>query len=309
MAVTGSGEVVTPSGEAVDPQTIKDLAGAISAGKCILFLGAGVHHAPPDGSAFQYPEQERPPLGGELAQQMAAECDFAAVCRGESPTNLQRVALCYERNKSRQDLVNRIRTAVDDHTEPSPALRALAELPFPIVMTTNYDQLFERALALSPERKRPYVGIYSRERVVTPDYPGPDDPSGDKPFVFKMHGDINVPESIVVTDEDYIHFVLRMNDVEQMKPVPDTIQYQLRRWPTLFIGYGLLDFNLRLLFRTLRWGLDQARWPNSYSVDISPDPLNKDTWMREGLRFIVEDVWEFVPELYRLVMGREMPAT
>src|ERR1035441_4657303 len=53
-------------------------------------------------------------------------------------------------------------------------------------------------------------------------------------------------------------------------------------------------FNLRLLFRTLRWGLDQARWPSSYSVDVRPDPLNKDTWSKEGLRFIVEDVWEFV---------------
>jgi SIR2-like domain len=309
MPVTGSGEVVTPAGQSVDAQTIGDLAEAVKAGQCILFLGAGVHHAPPEGFGFEYPEKERPPLGGELAETLAGECGFASVCGDESPTNLQRVALCYERQKSRQDLVNRIRAIVDDRTEPSPALRALAEMPFPIIMTTNYDTLFERALGLSPVRKRPVVGVYSRERKVTPDYPGPGDPSAERPFLFKMHGDINAPESIVVTDEDYIHFVLRMNDVELMKPIPGEIQYRLKRWPTLFVGYGLLDFNLRLLFRTLRWGLDQAQWPSSYSVDVRPDPLNKDTWSKEGLRFIVEDVWEFVPELYTLVLGRDMPKT
>ena len=75
------------------------------------------------------------------------------------------------------------------------------------------------------------------------------------------------------------------------------------------MGYSLLDFNLRLLFRTLHWKLDAARRPESYSVDITPDPLVSDVFSREhGLRFIVEDVWEFVPQLYREVIGAEMPS-
>ena len=32
----------------------------------------------------------------------------------------------------------------------------------------------------------------------------------------------------------------------------------LTDWTTLFVGYSLLDYNLRLLFKTLRWKIDSA---------------------------------------------------
>jgi hypothetical protein len=46
-----------------------------------------------------------------------------------------------------------------------------------------------------------------------------------------------------------------------------------------------------------------------YSVDRSPDPLIFDVWQdqRRYVRFVVQDVWAFVPQLYRLVLGKEMP--
>jgi hypothetical protein len=55
-----------------------------------------------------------------------------------------------------------------------------------------------------------------------------------------------------VTDEDYIQFVLRMTDKDPYDPVPMSLKHFLKRWTTLFIGYSLLDYNLRLLFKTLR---------------------------------------------------------
>jgi hypothetical protein len=77
----------------------------------------------------------------------------------------------------------------------------------------------------------------------------------------------------------------------------------------LFVGYSLLDYNLRLLFKTLRWGLDLAKIPRTYSVDREPDPLILNVWQnRKYVTFIAQDVWSFVPELYRRVRGTEMPA-
>ena len=70
-----------------------------------------------------------------------------------------------------------------------------------------------------------------------------------------------IARSLVITDEDYIQFVLRMTDKEPYHPVPVTMKHYLKRWPTLFIGYSLKDYNLRLLFRTLRWKLDKAKFP------------------------------------------------
>jgi hypothetical protein len=86
--------------------------------------------------------------------------------------------------------------------------------------------------------------------------------------------------------------------------------YHLMRLPTLFIGYSLMDYNLRLLFKTLRWRMDKSKFPMSYSVDPFPDPLLEFS-MGEGDRrqviFIAQDVWTFVPALYREVTGKEMP--
>lgn len=286
------------------------LVESVRQGRCILFLGAGVHYPPPADSPYTYPVLERPPLGGALAKKLALECDFALNCPGEKDDNLQRVALCFEKVLGRQELVERIRQEVEDHSKPSAALRGLAELQFPLVMTTNYDTLFERGLRLDRVGKNPFVGVYSPNRYQrTPDYAGGDEPTADRPFVFKAHGDLGTPDSIVVTDEDYITFVLRMNtEGPGFHPIPDTFLYKLNKWPTLFVGYRLLDFNLRLLFRTLRWRLDAAQRPNSYSVDLKPDPLVSELWTKEhGLRFIVEDVWQFVPRLYSEVMDAEMP--
>jgi len=146
-------------------------------------------------------------------------------------------------------------------------------------------------------------------RVATEDYTFGEEPRSDAPFMFKVHGDIDSPESIVVTDEDYIHFVLRMGDKLDFDPIPETIRYRLQKWPVIFLGYSLMDYNLRLLFKTLRWNMDPARRPDAYSVDRAPDPLIYDVWhnQRKYIRYIVEDVWSFVPALYRRVKGSEMP--
>jgi hypothetical protein len=310
MAVTVGDPDHGGTGLAGAEPALQLLAKSVAEGKCILFIGAGVHHSPPQGSKYTYAESDRPPMGGALAQELALECNFANMCPGEQSDNLQRVALCYEKELGRQALIERIRQAVEQGRKPSAALRSLSELRFPLVMTTNYDTLFERALRQDHVGKDPFTAAYSPDRYErTTDYAGGDQPTDDRPFVFKVHGDINTPESIVVTDEDYITFVLRMNtEGRGFHPIPDTFLYWLNKWPTLFVGYRLMDFNLRLLFRTLRWRLDTAQRPNSYSVDLKPDPLVSDLWTKEhGLRFIVEDVWEFVPWLYSAVMDREMP--
>lgn len=281
----------------------KVIADVVKSGECILFLGSGAHFP---SEKYNYPGSECPPLGGSLSRELAGDCGFCKRFPGEAATNLQRVSLCYEIEHSRAALVAKIRSAVHVGKRPSPALRALAELPFRLIITTNYDQLFERALREA--KKEPRVGVYNPdEYTVTADYKKP---TAEEPFVFKIHGDVSKPESIIITDEDYIQFVLRMSDKDVFHPVPHTFRYNFTRWPTIFVGYSLLDYNLRLLFKSLRWRLDDSQIPDTYSVDPSPDPLIFDVWHNRNkyVTFIAQDVWAFVPELYREVKGEEMPA-
>jgi SIR2-like protein len=292
-----------PAGEIAH---LDELAESVAAGECILFLGAGVHYPPPEGSPYQYPPEQRPPLGGALARHLAERCNLVDKYPKEEGNlnNLARVSLFYEILKSRGQLVDEVKKKVADNAAPSPAVRALAGLKFPLVITTNYDQLFETALTRAG--KRPLVGVYDPAgEEPTVDYTKF---SIDRPFVFKMHGDIDKPASLVITDEDYIQFVLRMSD--KASPVPETFQFYFKRWTTLFVGYSLMDYNLRLLFKTLRWKVDPALRPDTYSLDLHPDPLILEVWekQRQYVRFIAEDVWKFVPALYQRVTGNPMPA-
>jgi hypothetical protein len=202
--------------------------------------------------------------------------------------------------------VEEIAAAVRDDREPSPILYALAQLNFPIVVTTNYDQLYERALGKS--RDQYDVCVYNPDnKVPTQDCSATPDPN--RPYILKIHGDIDEPESIVITDEDYIHFMLRMGDKQPFHPVGKNVLTYMAKWPTLFIGYSLLDYNFRVLFKTIRWQLDAARIPPNYSVDIKPDDLIRDIYenQRRHVTFIVENLWDYVPKLYRAAKKEEMP--
>jgi hypothetical protein len=290
--------------EIVPPKVIEKLVDQIRRGECILFLGAGVHAPPPEDSPYRYPEEKRPPLGGTLALQLSQDCEFENILPQDSPYDLQRVSLCYEttRGLGRKALVDALGAQLREGREPSPALHLLAALPFRIVVTTNYDQLFERALAGAG--KEPVRLVYDP----TPGRAARDvasDPTPERPLLFKIHGDLDHRESIVITDEDYIGFVQRMSEKEQTHPVPETVRYRMRKWPLLFVGYSLRDYNLRLLFRTLRWQVDPADAPISYSVDHQPDPLILRVWQdeRHFVTFLTLNLWAFVPELHRAVQG------
>ena len=103
------------------------------------------------------------------------------------------------RHRGRARLANAVKRAVTVGKTPSPALRALAELNFPLIITTNYDRLFEEALLMAG--KNPTTAVYQPQATTRPDDPL-QDPSPQNPFIFKIHGDINTPESLVITDED-----------------------------------------------------------------------------------------------------------
>ena len=289
------------------------IAESVAQHQCILFLGSAIHVPSPPNSKYNYPQEKCPPIGSALSKILAEKCGF----KGEDIWNLQRVSQYYEwKKKFRYLLVNDIAHAVHADKEPSPVLHALAELAFPIVITTNYDNLYEQALAKQAaaeaggdqQRANIELCVYSHNsKVKTQDCSQSPDPS--RPYILKIHGDISKPESIVITDEDYIQFVLRMSDKAPYHPVGRNVAAYLNKWTTLFIGYRLTDYNLRLLFKTLRWKKDPAQIPPSYSVDINPDKLIQDVWenQRRYITFIVEDLWDFVPKLYSAVTQKEMP--
>ena len=296
------------------PPIDAELVKAVKAGKCILFLGAGAHYPPDDADPKYggcYPRAVRPPIGSELAKilfdasPLATDPDYGPAEKAAIARNLQRISLYYEIKTDRNVLNSKVKTEITDNKQPSRALKALAELDFPIICTTNYDSLFEKALILAD--KTPNVSSYSNVKsTITKDYLDNVTPPVNNPFLFKIHSDCDDPtQSIVITDEDYIHFILRMiTGIGIYDPIPRVVRTHLPIWPMLFIGFSLLDYNLRLLFKLLGWDIPNPK--SSYSVGPYPDGLIRNKYA-PPVKFIVRDVWAFVPELYKAVTGNDMP--
>src|SRR6266576_1273698 len=188
-----------------------EIVRAVQERKCILFLGAMASAPTPPACNYEY--RNGPPSGSELSKHLAGLSDYPE----EDVTNLQRVSLHFEfrANGSRSALVEEIKKRVAARgVVPSPALRMLASLPFPIIITTNYDHLFDQALRQAKTSddtlKDPLVLVYDPDLKRAPDF-APLDHTEEKPILVKLHGDIDRPQSIVITEEDYLVFIHKMS--------------------------------------------------------------------------------------------------
>ena len=296
---------------------LEAIADAVREGACALFLGAGVHAPPPDGSTFEYPDDARPPLGSALSESLAEASRFTKRHPTDNPTDLRRVALFVEAHLGRRRLEDQIKTAVHVGKEPSPVVRALAELGFPLVVTTNYDQLFESALVAagrSPRvfsygvdfggRRRDHRDRDHRDRWDA--YERFDNPTAESPVVVKAHGDIGHAGTIVVTDEDYITVSNQISGLERYFAF---VRRKTYRWTTLIVGYSMLDYDFRQLFSLYSQEDGYPAYSDDprYVVDYAPDALLSGIWERERqMQYIRSNIWDFVPDLYRLVHGKEM---
>lgn len=97
------------------------------------------------------------------------------------------------------------------------------------IITTNYDSLLEDSAAINSR-------IY---RVVSQDSDLLSKSS--ERYIIKMHGDLELPETIVLKESDYI-------DYEQKHPLISTfIRSLLVNHTFVFLGYSLNDYNLNLI--------------------------------------------------------------
>src|SRR5258707_5489464 len=133
---------------------LQDIADSVRDRSCVLFLGAGVHAGPPAGSSYDYPNAQRPLIGAQVTEYLAQKSGFSDAGQIQ---NLQRVSLHFELEKGRSVLQNEIHALVQEKKKPSPIIKALAQLPFPIIITTNYDSHYEDAAA--SYGKSPFVSF------------------------------------------------------------------------------------------------------------------------------------------------------
>ncbi|MDX2149740.1 MAG: SIR2 family protein [Bryobacteraceae bacterium] len=267
----------------------EEILDGLQTGTVIPFLGAGASLSTRQpGAAWTSPQCEFLPSGWELAQYLDSRSGFPV----EGSYDLSRIAQYYGMVAGRGRLDHQLRQIFSRSYPPGSLHDYLTDFPNLVIVTTNYDRLIEE----SYQRKgRPFhVVVYNMAQpVVMLKRAGSEtweacDPqrmpiqAGELPVVFKMHGsaipEAKQAESYVITEDDYVEFLSRMTGETA---IPTIFGEPFRGSSFLFLGYGLRDWNLRVILHRIWKG--EPRRMTSWAIQEKADDLDQKFWSRRDL--------------------------
>ena len=243
---------------------------------------------------FAYPASDAP--------QLPRVSQYAAVMRGDGP------------------LQDELHDLLDADYEPGsvhhlmaalPALLRARGAPCPLVLTTNYDGVLERAFHEANEHVNVVSYIASgRNRgkfwhrapdgsTTLVDLPNTYAPLSleERSVILKLHGQVDRSperehESFVVTEDDYIGYLAR---TEMVSAVPVGLAARLRRSHFLFLGHDPRDWSSRVIFDRL-WG-DRPLAYRCWAVVSGHDPLEDEFWRYRDVDVVRAPLAEYVMAL------------
>lgn len=205
-----------------------------------------------------------------------------------------------------------------DVTEDSDPLRVLARQRLPMYVTTDYHDFIERALIL--EGKQPVTQLsqwagelnLAREHVPDPTYV----PTPERPLVYHVFGLERYPKSMVLSEDDYIDFLVKVNQSDDANDeravIPFRIRSVLKNASLIVLGYRLQDWDFRVLFRGIVNRTDNPSRGFSLIIQLTPDqqyniknPADAQRYLEKYFRpkqFSV--AWGGVDSFLKRLMGR-----
>ena len=156
-------------------------------------------------------------------------------------------------------------------------LLIIAELPIPIYLTTSYHNFIEVALRRAGKAPRTefcrwHKGVEGAATVFDEDY----QPSKEEPLVYHLHGFDAHPGSLVLTEDDYMDFLVAIsqNVGRESDPIPRRVRQAMADSSLVLLGYGLRSWDFRAVF----WGLIKPRplAQTSVSIQLVPEDVEKE---------------------------------
>jgi len=216
----------------------RQTAREIAEGKAVIFLGVGASV----GTESERIEGKGVLSSGELTRAIAEHfgVDLQYDGGGELVSTLRGVAsrAVLKRGPStvKRFVIKRIRSGCG---KPLRVHRALARVAPTIVMTTNYDDLYETAMQEAGKDCKRIV--QSSDLVGLP---------LNRPRMLKLHGDKEQPHEIELTGSDYMAWRKRAAGLQA------EVVAALQKHVCVFVGYSVRDENLEDVLRIISENLD-----------------------------------------------------
>ena len=264
-----------------------------------------------------------PVLGLDGAADLASELAASFGYPSELPIDLARVSQYVATMNGSGPLYDELHRRFEAAVEPQPVHRFLARLPtllrehgasHQLIVSGRYDLAIERAFEEAGEEvdvvtyvaAGPYRGKFwhrppgeEPRPIDVPNTYATELSLDRRTILLKLHGAVDpFPEreweSFVITEDDYIDY-LGSSDVAAAVPV--ALAARLRRSHFLFLGYEMVDWNLRLVMHRV-WGNRPVAY-RSWAVDPKPTALERAFWRRFDVDVLAVDPDEYVGLLAR----------
>jgi hypothetical protein len=282
---------------------------ALLKGRVIPFLGAGASLGGREpGAKWEQGQAAYLPTAFELARHLAQRTGFPA----EEEAELTKVAQYYDVVGGRTALNEELHSIFNCDYPLSPLHTFLADVPTPLlIVTTNYDDCIERAFKA---KGREYeLVIHTTDAAIGDQLlwweygkTAPRKISSNKldldldarTIIYKMHGTVDrnkmSMDQYVITEDDYIDFLTRMT---KNKAIPAIFAEPFQTRHFLFLGYGLRDWNLRVVLNRIEKDLRRPKTIRSWAIQYNPSPLEQRFWQERGVEVYNKLLDAFVQEI------------
>jgi hypothetical protein len=177
----------------------------------------------------------------------------------------------------KRDLLKQFEKAqMPNFNDPNEPHRVLAELPLPLYLTTNYDDFMYQALLRNRNKSDVQRDLCRWNKAIKnklKNQPSklesaPERITHDSPAVYHLHGHNGYPESLVLTEDDYLDYLVSISREPAL--IPPRIQEAFSGTSLLFLGYRIADWNFRVLVRMLVSYMEISTRRAHISVQLEP---------------------------------------
>jgi hypothetical protein len=285
-------------------------------GEIVFLLGAGVNLCGRPPGVKWTANGKYLPTGQELADYLAEKYRLPP----DEPIDLARVAQYVTAERGAGRLSRELHGLFDVESSPTRIHKLLARLPkwlvkqkspFPhqFIVTTNYDDVLERAFRKEEVPFDLFVYMAHGEHRGRVIHQPPDgdpvvilepnlavDLGSERSVILKIHGAIDRKnaerDSWVITEEHYVDY-LTQTDISTWMPV--ALSSRLQESNLECLGYSLRDWNLRAILRRLR--KDRSEGWKWWAVQLESNRVDRWVWMKHDLEILDARLEEYAEAL------------
>jgi phosphoglycolate phosphatase-like HAD superfamily hydrolase len=275
------------------------------------------------------------PSGAELSRHLAQRFSYADAQTNWDLMRVSQFASVMEGNgplyEELQQLFARDYPPTPLHTLLANVPRMLREkgskAGLPLIITTNYDEVLETAFDAADEPFDLVCYFVEREGhrgkfwhlpdasthfraaraagaamesapwvLIAQPNTYADFPVRQRTIILKIHGAVDRASvehsSFVITEDDYIDYLSRMDFAN---PLPKKLQELMKYARYLFLGYGLRDWNLRVVLQRI-WG-EQRLTYQSWAIQLGPQDIDRKSWAMRKVEILDMRLEDYAPQL------------